>query len=88
MAKDKSKSGRKIGRNKKHQAPAYKAEMRYERNRKRRWRRVLREQPKNLQLRARYEAEIGPYQGEPSSKAARKLRAPRIRRVRAVKADG
>ena len=72
MAKDKSKSGRKIGRNKKHQAGAYKSGMRLERNRKRRWRRVLRAQPGNKQLVSRYETEIGPCDVRPSARAERK----------------
>lgn len=82
MAKDKSKSGRKIGRNKKYQAAAYRSGARLEINRKKRWRRVLRTQPLNQQLRRRYEAEHGPYQGEPSPRA---LRQPAVKRRRAEK---
>lgn len=77
MAKDKSKSGRKIGRNKKYQAAAYKSGMRKEINRKKRWRTTLRYQPRNLRLKERYEKVIGPYQGEPNPKALAKINRPR-----------
>lgn len=70
----KEKKGRKIGRNKtRGQAKAYQNGMRLERNRKRRWRRTIRNQPKNQQLIDRYEAEIGPAPNEVSARALRKL---------------
>lgn len=82
MAKDKSKKGRKIGRNKKHQAPAYRTQMRFERNRKRRWRRVLRDQPTNLQLRDRYAQEHGEYVPDPPSARAERKRRHKNRKMR------
>lgn len=55
----KEKKGRKIGRNKKHQSTVYRAQMRKERNRKRRWVRTLKRQPANEQLYRRFETEFG-----------------------------
>lgn len=51
--------GRKIGRNKKHQATLYKSGDRWEKNRKRAMRRHLRDNPNDEAVRAEFEKRYG-----------------------------
>jgi hypothetical protein len=55
----KKAKGRKIGRNRKHQATVYSAQMRDERNRKRRMRRHLRSHPQDSKGADAYVKEFG-----------------------------
>src|SRR5687768_13970169 len=55
----KKAKGRKIGRNRKHQAQAYAAQMRDERNRKRKMRRHLRDHPQDAKGADAYVKQFG-----------------------------
>lgn len=67
--------GRKIGRNKKHQAQIYESTDRWERNRKRAMRRHLRDNPGDFSSAAIYEKRYGKLQIKYSSKGRRLMKS-------------
>jgi len=66
--------GRKIGRNKKHQATLYKSGGRFEKNRKRRMLRHLRANPNDEQNASFYRLEVGKLDAPPTSRGRKLLK--------------